>query len=262
MLKRLAYALCMRPAVRRASNRQSTFAATRQRPVLDFFSHYEARNWAAGAAYASATTNSFWPRRRRHHPDAELYRRGAVCPGEPGRQTPAVRIPGLRTRWLKAQLELLNDLPGRTAQSSTVPDVAPHSTVMIFPAAYQQPVIHAWPHLVAHRPGRATKPRCSATRSTSALTSKAPITAFRAPGKAWPVTPGLFALVPYQEKLSEYRSLKPRPVEYRLNPLEETQRMVEHVGNPEANQLDYFFFSMKTGPTACLKPLQHAPACN
>ena len=56
--------------------------------------------------------------------------------------------------------------------------------------------------------------------------------------------PGLFALVPYQEKLSEYRSLENRDLwEYRLNLTpEETQRMVEHVWELKQIQFDYFFF--------------------
>jgi hypothetical protein len=56
--------------------------------------------------------------------------------------------------------------------------------------------------------------------------------------------PGLFALVPYQEKLSEYRSLENRDLwEYRLNlTQEETARMVEHVWELKQIQFDYFFF--------------------
>jgi hypothetical protein len=56
--------------------------------------------------------------------------------------------------------------------------------------------------------------------------------------------PGLFALVPYQEKLSEYRSLENRDLwEYRLNlTQEETARMVEHVWELKQIKFDYFFF--------------------
>lgn len=56
--------------------------------------------------------------------------------------------------------------------------------------------------------------------------------------------PGLFALVPYQEKLSEYRSLENRDLwEYRLNLTQaETARMVEHVWELKQIQFDYFFF--------------------
>jgi hypothetical protein len=64
--------------------------------------------------------------------------------------------------------------------------------------------------------------------------------------------PGLFALVPYQEKLSEYRSLENRDLwEYRLNlTQEETARMVEHVWELKQIQFDYFFFD-ETAPIAC-----------
>jgi hypothetical protein len=56
--------------------------------------------------------------------------------------------------------------------------------------------------------------------------------------------PGLFALVPYQEKLSEYRSLENRDLwEYRLNLTEEeTGRMVEHVWELKQIRFDYYFF--------------------
>ncbi|MNF64385.1 hypothetical protein D3C84_461130 [compost metagenome] len=56
--------------------------------------------------------------------------------------------------------------------------------------------------------------------------------------------PGLFALVPYQEKLSEYRSLENRDLwEYRLNlTQQETARMVEHVWELKQIKFDYFFF--------------------
>ena len=56
--------------------------------------------------------------------------------------------------------------------------------------------------------------------------------------------PGLFALVPYQEKLSEYRSLENRDLwEYRLNLTQvETERMVEHVWELKQIKFDYFFF--------------------
>ncbi len=56
--------------------------------------------------------------------------------------------------------------------------------------------------------------------------------------------PGLFALVPYQEKLSEYRSLENRDLwEYRLNLTpEETGRMVEHVWELKQIRFGYFFF--------------------
>ena len=56
--------------------------------------------------------------------------------------------------------------------------------------------------------------------------------------------PGLFALMPYREKLSEYRSLENRDLwEYQLDLTpEETGRMVEHVWELKQIQFDYFFF--------------------
>jgi hypothetical protein len=56
--------------------------------------------------------------------------------------------------------------------------------------------------------------------------------------------PGLFALVPYREKLAEYTRLENRDLwEYRLNLTpEETGRMIEHVWELKQIRFDYFFF--------------------
>ncbi|MDO9320255.1 MAG: DUF4105 domain-containing protein, partial [Pseudomonas sp.] len=56
--------------------------------------------------------------------------------------------------------------------------------------------------------------------------------------------PGLFALVPYREKLAEYTRLENRDLwEYRLNlSPEETGRMIEHVWELKQIRFDYFFF--------------------
>jgi hypothetical protein len=56
--------------------------------------------------------------------------------------------------------------------------------------------------------------------------------------------PGLFSMVPYQQKLAEYNRLENRDLwEYRLNLTQvETERMVEHVWELKQIQFDYFFF--------------------
>ena len=56
--------------------------------------------------------------------------------------------------------------------------------------------------------------------------------------------PGLFALVPYREKLAEYTRLENRDLwEYQLNLTpEETGRMIEHVWELKQIRFDYFFF--------------------
>lgn len=56
--------------------------------------------------------------------------------------------------------------------------------------------------------------------------------------------PGLFALVPYREKLAEYSRLENRDLwEYKLNLTpEETGRMVEHVWELKQVRFDYYFF--------------------
>ena len=56
--------------------------------------------------------------------------------------------------------------------------------------------------------------------------------------------PGMFALVPYREKLAEYSRLENRDLwEYKLNLTpEETGRMVEHVWELKQVRFDYYFF--------------------
>ena len=154
-----------------------------------------------------------------------------------------------RTRWLKAQLNL-TDLPKAECAEFTqwFKDVAPHSTVMIFPAAYLNSPSSMFGHTLLRID------QADVQSNKTALLSYAINFGAYIEGSdnsilyAWKGLaggyPGLFALVPYQEKLSEYRSLENRDLwEYRLNLTpEETQRMVEHVWELKQIQFDYFFF--------------------
>ena len=154
-----------------------------------------------------------------------------------------------RTRWLKAQLNL-TDLPPAPCAEFTqwFKDVAPHSTVMIFPAAYLNSPSSMFGHTLLRID------QADVQSNNTALLSYAINFGAYIEGSdnsilyAWKGLaggyPGLFALVPYQEKLSEYRSLENRDLwEYRLNLTpEETQRMVEHVWELKQIQFDYFFF--------------------
>ena len=127
-------------------------------------------------------------------------------------------------------------------------DVAPHSAVMIFPAAYLNSPSSMFGHTLLRID------QADVQRDKTALLSYAINFGAYIEGSdnsilyAWKGLmggyPGLFALVPYQEKLSEYRSLENRDLwEYRLNLTQvETERMVEHVWELKQIQFDYFFF--------------------
>ena len=154
-----------------------------------------------------------------------------------------------RTRWLKAQLSL-TDLPTVACAEFTqwFKDVSPHSAVMIFPAAYLNSPSSMFGHTLLRID------QADVQSDQTALLSYAINFGAYIEGSdnsilyAWKGLmggyPGLFALVPYQEKLSEYRSLENRDLwEYRLNLTQaETERMVEHVWELKQIKFDYFFF--------------------
>jgi len=154
-----------------------------------------------------------------------------------------------RTRWLKDQLHL-TDLPAVDCAEfkQWFKDVAPHSAVMIFPAAYLNSPSSMFGHTLLRID------QADVQSNNTALLSYAINFGAYIEGSdnsilyAWKGLmggyPGLFALVPYQEKLSEYRSLENRDLwEYRLNLTQvETERMVEHVWELKQIQFDYFFF--------------------
>lgn len=154
-----------------------------------------------------------------------------------------------RTRWLRAQLRL-DDLPTVTCKAFTewFTDIAPDSTVLVFPAAY----LNSPSSMFGHTLLRIDKAGAQADQTT--LLSYAINFGAYIEGSdnsilyAWKGLmggyPGLFSVVPYQEKLSEYRSLENRDLwEYRLNLThEETGRMVEHVWELNQVRFAYFFF--------------------
>ncbi|MNF53883.1 hypothetical protein D3C84_352900 [compost metagenome] len=154
-----------------------------------------------------------------------------------------------RTRWLREQLQL-DDLPrvDCKAFNDWYKDVSPHSAVMIFPAAYLNSPSSMFGHTLLRID------QAEVQQDNTALLSYAVNFGAYIEGNdnsilyAWKGLmggyPGLFALVPYQEKLSEYRSLENRDLwEYRLNlNPEETGRMVEHVWELKQVRFDYFFF--------------------
>ncbi|MCS3469895.1 hypothetical protein M2401_003635 [Pseudomonas sp. JUb42] len=154
-----------------------------------------------------------------------------------------------RTRWLRDQLQL-SDLPAVDCKAfkQWFSDVAPDSAVLVFPAAYLNSPSSMFGHTLLRIDQADVK-----TNHTALLSYAINFGAYIEGSDnsilyAWKGLmggyPGLFALVPYQEKLSEYRSLENRDLwEYHLNlTAEETGRMVEHVWELKQIRFGYFFF--------------------
>ena len=251
MLKRLAYlALCAcAPLYAAPQFDNQRVQQLANDPFWISLGHYEARTLGGWRSYVSDDKFFIAPDGAQH-PDAELRAtvEALYSPLSLGDKHPQCVYPA-RTRWLKAQLNL-TDLPPAPCAEFTqwFKDVAPHSTVMIFPAAYLNSPSSMFGHTLLRID------QADVQSNKTALLSYAINFGAYIEGSdnsilyAWKGLaggyPGLFALVPYQEKLSEYRSLENRDLwEYRLNLTpEETQRMVEHVWELKQIQFDYFFF--------------------
>jgi len=211
--------------------------------------HYEAAKLGGWRSYVS-DRKFFLAPDGNEHPDRELNAtlQAMYGPASAGQQHAQCVYPA-RTRWLKAQLNL-TDLPAVDCSDFTqwFKDVSPHSAVMIFPAAYLNSPSSMFGHTLLRID------QADVQSDKTALLSYAINFGAYIEGSdnsilyAWKGLmggyPGLFALVPYQEKLSEYRSLENRDLwEYRLNLSQaETERMVEHVWELKQIQFDYFFF--------------------
>jgi hypothetical protein len=211
--------------------------------------HYETAKLGGWRSYVS-DKKFFLAPDGNEHPDHELAAtvQALYAPTSLGEQHAQCVYPA-RTRWLKAQLNL-GDLPTPACAEykKWFKDVSPHSAVMIFPAAY----LNSPSSMFGHTLLRIDQADVQADK-TSLLSYAINFGAYIEGSDnsilyAWKGLmggyPGLFALVPYQEKLSEYRSLENRDLwEYRLNlSQEETARMVEHVWELKQIQFDYFFF--------------------
>ncbi|MFW0756150.1 DUF4105 domain-containing protein [Pseudomonas sp. H11T01] len=251
MLKRLAYlALCVCAPLSAAPHIDNQRL---QQLANDTFwislGHYETAKLGGWRSYVS-DPKFFLAADGAHHPDAELSAtlQALYAPVSAGEKHAQCVYPA-RTRWLKAQLNL-NDLPAVDCAEfkQWFKDVAPHSAVLIFPAAYLNSPSSMFGHTLLRID------QADVQRDHTALLSYAINFGAYIEGSdnsilyAWKGLmggyPGLFALVPYQEKLSEYRSLENRDLwEYQLNlSPEETERMVEHVWELKQIQFDYFFF--------------------
>ncbi|MBO1542035.1 DUF4105 domain-containing protein [Pseudomonas sp. OA65] len=251
MLKRLAWlALCVCAPLSAAPHvdpqRLQQLASDRFWISLG---HYETAKLGGWRSYIS-DKKFFLAPDGNEHPDRELTAtlQALYGPANAGQQHAQCVYPA-RTRWLKAQLNL-TDLPAVNCSDFTqwFKDVSPHSAVMIFPAAYLNSPSSMFGHTLLRID------QADVQSDKTALLSYAINFGAYIEGSdnsllyAWKGLmggyPGLFALVPYQEKLSEYRSLENRDLwEYRLNLSQaETERMVEHVWELKQIQFDYFFF--------------------
>ena len=251
MLKRLAWlALCVCAPLSAApiiDNQRLQQLAND--PFWISLGHYETAKLGGWRSYVS-DKKFFLAADGNEHPDRELAAtvQALYAPASAGEQHAQCVYPA-RTRWLKAQLNLA-DLPvlecGEFKQ--WFKDVSPHSAVMIFPAAY----LNSPSSMFGHTLLRIDQADVQSDK-TSLLSYAINFGAYIEGSDnsilyAWKGLmggyPGLFALVPYQEKLSEYRSLENRDLwEYRLNlTQQETARMVEHVWELKQIQFDYFFF--------------------
>ncbi|VVN84437.1 DUF4105 domain-containing protein [Pseudomonas fluorescens] len=251
MLKRLAWlALCVCAPLSAAPHIDNQrLQQLANDPFWISLGHYETAKLGGWRSYVS-DSKFFLAPDGNEHPDRELAAtvQALYAPATAGEQHAQCVYPA-RTRWLKAQLDL-NDLPARDCSEfkQWFKDVSPHSAVMIFPAAYLNSPSSMFGHTLLRID------QADVQRDQTALLSYAINFGAYIEGSdnsilyAWKGLmggyPGLFALVPYQEKLSEYRSLENRDLwEYRLNlTQQETERMVEHVWELKQIQFDYFFF--------------------
>ncbi|MGX0892509.1 hypothetical protein AB7M22_004517 [Pseudomonas sp. ADAK2 TE3594] len=251
MLKRLAWlALCVCAPLSAAPHIDNQrLQQLANDPFWISLGHYETAKLGGWRSYVS-DKKFFLAPDGNEHPDRELAAtvQALYAPASAGEQHAQCVYPA-RTRWLKAQLAL-SDLPTLDCAQfkQWFKDVSPHSAVMIFPAAY----LNSPSSMFGHTLLRIDQANVQSDK-TSLLSYAINFGAYIEGSDnsilyAWKGLmggyPGLFALVPYQEKLSEYRSLENRDLwEYRLNlTQQETERMVEHVWELKQIQFDYFFF--------------------
>ncbi|MFG0381319.1 DUF4105 domain-containing protein [Pseudomonas sp. zbq_18] len=185
-----------------------------------------------------------------HDPQAELLATRDALYASPslGDKHPQCVFPA-RTRWLRERLNL-HDLPQVECSEfrAWYGDIKPHSTVLVFPAAY----LNSPSSMFGHTLLRIDQADIDSD-NTAMLSYAVNFGAFIEGADnsilyAWKGLmggyPGLFALLPYREKMAEYSRLENRDLwEYRLDlTAEETGRMVEHLWELKQIQFDYFFF--------------------
>ena len=252
MFKRLtSLALCCAPLALQAAPQpnQQRIHQLANAPYWLSLGHYENKSLGGWHSYVDDAA-FFLAKDGAHDPEGELRAtlQALYAPTSQGDQHAQCVYPA-RTRWLRAQLQL-SDLPHPECQEFKrwYQDVAPYSTTLIFPAAYLNSPSSMFGHTLL-RIDKADTQSNDTTLLSYAINFGAYIEGSdNSILYAWKGLmggyPGLFALMPYQEKLSEYRSLENRDLwEYQLNlSPEETGRMVEHVWELKQIRFDYFFF--------------------
>ncbi|WP_459207753.1 Lnb N-terminal periplasmic domain-containing protein [Pseudomonas sp. MLB6B] len=251
MLKRLSLlALSVSTPLHAASHIDQTRAQQlAAQPYWVALGHYESGKLGGWRSYVD-DPKFFLAADGAHHPERELSAtvEALYASASLGNQHAQCVFPA-RTRWLREQLNL-HDLPQPKCgdYKAWYDDVAPHSAALIFPAAYLNSPSSMFGHTLLRIDQADTH-----SNKTSLLSYAINFGAYIEGSDnsilyAWKGLaggyPGLFALMPYQAKLSEYRSLENRDLwEYQLNLTpEETGRMVEHVWELKQVQFDYFFF--------------------
>ncbi len=251
MLKRLAYlALCACAPLQAATAVDaSRIQQLADAPYWIALGHYTPGKLGGWRSYVD-DRKFFLAPDGAHHPAQELKATLDALYAAPGlADKHAQCVFPARTRWLRDQLQL-KDLPRVDCQgfNAWFKDVSPHSTVLIFPAAYLNSPSSMFGHTLLR------VDQADVVADKTALLSYAINFGAYIEGSdnsilyAWKGLaggyPGLFSMVPYQQKLAEYNRLENRDLwEYRLNLTPtETARMVEHVWELQQVRFDYFFF--------------------
>lgn len=227
----------------------STLRSLADEPYWHSLGHYESGKLGGWRSYVD-DDDFFLADGGEHDPAAELTATLAAlyAPASAGDRHPQCVFPA-RTRWLRERLSL-TDLPTVECKEfrTWYADVAPHSTVLVFPAAYLNSPSSMFGHTLL-RIDQADIDTQGSPLLSSALNFGAYIEGMdNSVLYAWKGLmggyPGLFSLLPYREKIGEYSRLENRDLwEYRLNLTpDETGRMLEHVWELKQIRFDYFFF--------------------
>lgn len=210
--------------------------------------HYEPTRWGGWRSHVD-DERFFLSAQGAHDPQAELNAtlNALYAPASLGDQHVQCRYPA-RTRWLKKQLTL-RDLPTVSCPEfeAWFQDINPHHAALIFPAAYLNSPSSMFGHTLLRVDAPDTQH--GTTLLSYALNFGAAIdNADNGMLYAWKGLvggyPGLFAVLPYHEKISEYSRLEHRDLwEYSLNLTpQETAQMLEHLWELRQIRFDYFFF--------------------
>jgi hypothetical protein len=158
------------------------------------------------------------------NPAAELTATlaGLYAPSSLGDRHPQCVYPA-RTRWLREQLAL-DDLPAVSCAefNEWYADIAPHSSVLVFPAAYLNSPSSMFGHTLLRIDqvdiDTQGSPLLSYALNFGAFIEGMDNSILYAWKGLMGGYPGLFSLLPYREKIGEYSRLENRDLwEYRLN---------------------------------------------